>query len=209
MSGGITQLIAIGAQDAHIVGKPEVSFFQSAYKRHTNFAHVVDRQIIQGNVSNNGMSTVRFERKGDLLSYVYLTPHNGTTSQTRTAAQWKTDISKVELLIGGQVIDEQTSEFSVSIAPDVFAQNLTKSVKGGHFDGGDGKYFYPLRFSFCENWQSALPLVALQYHDVEIRITWGSTAADNRWDCYAGFVFLDTAERQMKALYYAMGGKKK
>jgi len=197
MSGGITQLIAIGAQDAHIVGKPEVSFFQSAYKRHTNFAHVVDRQIIQGNVSNNGMSTVRFERKGDLLSYVYLTPHNGTTSQSRTAAEWKTDISKVELLIGGQVIDEQTSEFSVSIAPDVFAQNLTKSVKGGHFDGGNGKYFYPLRFSFCENWQSALPLVALQYHDVEIRITWGSTAANNRWDCYAGFVFLDTAERQM------------
>jgi hypothetical protein len=103
----------------------------------------------------------------------------------------------VELLIGGQVIDEQTSEFSVSIAPDVFAQNVTKSVKGGHFDGVNSSYFYPLRFSFCENWQSALPLVALQYHDVEIRITWGSTASASRWECYAGFVFLDTAERQM------------
>jgi len=30
--------------------------------------------VIQGNVSNNGMSTIRFERKGDLLSYVYLVP---------------------------------------------------------------------------------------------------------------------------------------
>lgn len=198
MSGGITQLIAIGAQDAHIVGKPEVSFFQSAYKRHTNFAHVVDRQIIQGNVTNGGMSTVRFERKGDLLSYVYLAPHNlnGASSKSRTGDEFKTDISKVELLIGGQVIDEQTSEFSVSIAPDVLAQNLSKSLLGAHFNS-TLSYFYPLRFSFCENWQSALPLIALQYHDVEIRITWGSTAASSRWECYAGFVFLDTAERQM------------
>jgi hypothetical protein len=63
--------------------------------------------------------------------------------------------------------------------------------------------FYPLRFFFCENWQSALPLVSLQYHDVEIRITWGPDAADSyktagnliRWDCYANFTYLDTAER--------------
>ena len=49
MSGGIAQLVAVGAQDAHLVGKPEVSFFQSIYKRHTNFSHVVERQVIQGN----------------------------------------------------------------------------------------------------------------------------------------------------------------
>jgi len=197
MSGGIAQLIAVGAQDAHLVGKPEVSFFQSMYKRHTNFSHVVDRQIIQGNVSNNGMSTVRFERKGDLLGYVYLSPNDGTNSVSRTGSQFKTDIEKVELLIGGQVIDEQTSAFTVDLAPDLLAQNLSKSIKGGHFDGTNASYMYPLRFSFCENWQSSLPLVALQYHDVELRITWGSTAASNRWECYANFIFLDTNEREM------------
>lgn len=201
MSGGIAQLVAIGAQDAHLVGKPEVSFFQSMYKRHTNFSHVVDRQIIQGNVSNNGMSTVRFERKGDLLGYVYLCPNDGTQSVSRTGTQFKTDIDKIELLIGGQVIDEMTSEFTVDLAPDLLAQNLSKSIKGGHFDGTNASHMYPLRFSFCENWQSALPLVALQYHDVEIRITWGSTAADSskRWECYANFIYLDTSEREMFA----------
>ena len=66
MSGGIAQLVAVGAQDVHLVGQPEVSFFRSTYKRHTNFSQTVERQVIQGNVSNNGMSTVRFERKGDL-----------------------------------------------------------------------------------------------------------------------------------------------
>ena len=51
MSGGIAQLVAIGQQDAHIVGNPEISFFRSTFKRHTNFSQSVERQVIQGNVS--------------------------------------------------------------------------------------------------------------------------------------------------------------
>ena len=66
MSGGIAQLVAVGAQDAHLVGDPEVSFFRSTYRRHTNFSQTVERQVIQGALSAGGMSTVRFERKGDL-----------------------------------------------------------------------------------------------------------------------------------------------
>lgn len=193
MSGGIAQLVAIGAQDAHIVGKPEVSFFRSNYKRHTNFAQTVERQVIQGNPTSGGMSTVRFERKGDLLSYVYFAPNDGNNSVVLTPDQWKTRIQKVELLIGGQVIDDQTSTFSQYIAPTLFAQNLTKS-KSGFAEAGNSR-FYPLRFSFCENWQSAIPLIALQYHDVELRITWGTLNSSEKWECYAHYIYLDTDER--------------
>lgn len=206
MSGGITQLVAIGAQDAHLVGNPEVSFFRSTYKRHTNYSQTVERQVIQGSISALGTSTVRFERKGDLLGYVYLTITDGNqalqlsdlTGPTLSNFGWPDLIDKVQLLIGGQVIDEQRSIFSSNIAPDVFAQNMTKA-KTGVQQGA----FYPLRFFFCENWQSALPLVSLQYHDVEIRITWGKYAAlaykssgtPIRWDCFANFTYLDTDER--------------
>ena len=38
MSGGAVQLVATGIQDAHLTGKPEVSFFRSNFKRHTHFA---------------------------------------------------------------------------------------------------------------------------------------------------------------------------
>ena len=194
MSGGIAQLVAIGAQDAHIVGKPEVSFFRSNYKRHTNFAQTVERQVIQGNPSANGMSTVRFERKGDLLSYVYLAPNSGTSAVKFAPDDWVSQIAKVELLIGGQVIDDQTSTFSQYIAPTLLAQSLTKS-KSGFAEAAESK-FYPLRFSFCENWQSAIPLIALQYHDVELRITWGAGLSD-KWECYAHYVYLDTDERSV------------
>ena len=183
MSGGIAQLVAIGAQDAHLVGQPEVSFFRSNYKRHTNFAQTVERQVVQGNPATGGMSTVRFERKGDMLGYVYVASRaNGTPNL-------KDYVSKVELLIGGQVIDTQESEFMTDLAPVVMNQTSSKSNYNASTD-----YYVPLRFSFCENAQSALPLVALQYHDVELRITWGSLTVDDM-EVYAQFIHLDTDER--------------
>jgi hypothetical protein len=193
MSGGIAQLVAIGAQDAHLVGQPEVSFFRSNYKRHTNFAQTVERQVIQGNPTANGMSTVRFERKGDMVGYVYIAPTKLGIAHKLTSAQWVNAISKVELLIGGQVIDEQTSTFSQYMAPTVLAQNLTKSTSG--FAVATESKFYPLRFSFCENAQSAIPLIALQYHDVELRITWGTNLDGATYEVYSQFIHLDTDER--------------
>ena len=195
MSGGIAQLVAVGAQDAHLVGAPEVSFFRSTYKRHTNFSQTCERQVIQGNVNNNGMSTVRFERKGDLLNYVYFAPYVVADADTEPVPDWTAVISKVELLIGGQVVDTQDSTYSTLIAPTLSATNFSKSEAGGLYDGAGTAKFYPLRFSFCENWQSALPLVALQYHDVEIRITWGDNAKNWGWNVYANFAYLDTDER--------------
>jgi len=181
MSGGIAQLVAVGAQDAHLVGQPEVSFFRSNYKRHTNFAQTVERQVIQGNPSAGGMSTVRFERKGDMIGYVYIANRDGDVTN------WDARISKVELLIGGQVIDEQEYEFSALLAPTIFNQTYSKTTY-------NGETFYPLRFSFCENAQSAIPLIALQYHDVELRITWGATKTEDA-EVYAQFIHLDTDER--------------
>ena len=188
MSGGIAQLVAVGAQDAHLVGQPEVSFFRSNYRRHTNFAQTVERQVLQGIPTAGGISTVRFERKGDLLGYCYITRRS---PGAYTKAQWASRIKKVELLIGGQVIDDQSSHFSQYIAPTILAQNTSK---GPDRSNTSTSRFYPLRFSFCENWQSAIPLIALQYHDVELRITW-DTPVDNDYEIHAQYVYLDTDER--------------
>ena len=195
-SGGITMLIARGSQDEYLSGNPDVSFFKSVARKHTNFAQTTDRQTIQGNVQNGGLSTVRFERKGDLLSYVYLTPIDGSATWTRKTGitDWSTLISKCEILVGGQVVDEMDSHFIQHIAPKIFANNYSKSKASG-ISGQNT--FLPLRFWFCENWSSALPLVALSHHDVELRITWGPQAANNdlKWEVYASYLYLDTDER--------------
>ncbi len=202
MSGGITQLVAIGAQDVHLVGNPEVSFFQSSYKRHTNFAQLVDRQIIQGNPGAGGISTVTFERKGDMLGHVYITAKRGSQVQAKTGAEWTSIIKSIDFMIGGQVIDTHDSVFSEYLAVELMATCLSKSRLATQHNGiGHTSYFYPLRFSFCENWQSMLPLVALQYHDVQIRINWKTPVISpvETYEVYANFVYLDTNERRMMA----------
>lgn len=192
MSGGIAQLVAVGAQDAHLVGNPEVSFFRSSYKRHTNFSQTVERQVIQGNPASNGTSTVRFERKGDLLGHVYFTAENGSGS---TGIDWSNVISKVEILIGGQVIDTQEPVFMDGLATYTLANTYAKSSIAANYNPAGTSNWFPLKFFFCENVQSYLPLIALQYHDVELRITWGDVGSEVL-QCWANYVYLDTNERE-------------
>jgi len=122
-----------------------------------------------------------------MLGYVYLANRSGNIDD------WTAEVSKVELLIGGQVIDTQDGAFINTLAPVAMNQSYSKST---WVLGADGDKFYPLRFSFCENAQSALPLVALQYHDVELRITWGTLESTKEdVEVYAQFIHLDTDER--------------
>ncbi len=195
MSSGIVQLIAVGAQDEHIIGDPEISFFTSTFKRHSNFSQSLEKQTIQGAVKNNSMSSIRLERNGDLLGYTYFTMDNNTNSVD--IQDWGRIIDKVELIIGGQVIDVQDHDFTEKIAIDTYAQNVTKSSNGTHPGASARSYFYPLRFFFCEGPQSAIPLVALQYHTVDLRIYWGPEASDYNVEAYANYYYLDNEERGM------------
>lgn len=193
MSAGIVQLIAIGAQDKYIMGDPEISFFSSTFKRHANFSQSIEKQTIHGAVKNNSMSSIQFERSGDLLGYVYFTLDD--TTRALDVQHWDTVIDKVELLIGGSVVDTQDSIFTEKIAIDTFAQNVSMCALGTHPGVSSRSFFYPLRFFFCEGPKCAIPLVALNYHNVEIRIYWGSVASDYNIECFANYYYLDNDER--------------
>ena len=166
MSSGVT-LVAAG-RDNPLNIDPDFTFFSTVFKRHTNFSSVIDRLNINTKPSNNGSSTSRFEIKGDLLSYVYFvceSPDKFTASR-----DWSQVIDKIELFIGNQLVDTQYYEYSKKIATDVQASSFSRSVKGP--DGLTSSYFYPFKFFFCEDWASTIPLIALNYHDVEVVIHW-------------------------------------
>jgi hypothetical protein len=214
MSGGIVQLVATGAQDAWLTGKPEVSFFRSNYRRYTHYASSVERQVIQGAPIAGGISTIRFEKKGDLLNYVYLTARDGNGS-TVPIVNWSNVIDKVEFMIGGQVIDTQDVVYSTQIEPVTGAQNFSQRLlignAGTHVSSNNTiSGFYPLKFFFNKDWSVSLPLVALQFHDVELRITWSTNLAAAtdfnanakaanynalQYICWSNFTYLDQAER--------------
>jgi|UniRef100_A0A6C0JFP0 hypothetical protein len=193
MSSGIVQLVAIGAQDEFIMGNPEISFFNSKFKRHSNFSQSVEKQTIRGDVKNNSMSSVQIEKSGDMLGYMYMTIDDGV--EAVDTSRWDLVIDKIELLIGGSVIDTQDSIFTEKIAIDTFAQNVSRSAIGTHPGVHARSFFYPLRFFMCEGPQSALPLVALNYHNVELRIYWGSQASNYNIEFFANYYYLDNEER--------------
>jgi hypothetical protein len=175
MSGGIVQLVATGAQDAWLTGKPEVSFFRSSYKRYTHYANSTERQLIQGNPSAGNISTIRLEKKGDLFNYVYFIAKDSTGALI-PGIDWSKVVDKVELLIGGQIVDTQDMTWMTQVEPVMGAQNYSQRYLNNDTDGLTNVIngFFPLKFFFCKDWNVSLPLVALQYHDVELRITWSS-----------------------------------
>ena len=67
--------------------------------------------------------------------------------------------------------------------------------------GGVNEAMIPLQFWFCRNPGLALPLIALQYHEVKVKCTWqnvGGAAgtAGNNIEMWADYVYLDTDERR-------------
>lgn len=217
MSGGIVQLVATGSQDTWLSGKPEISFFRSNYKRYTHYAAAPERQTIQGNPSAGSVSTIRIEKKGDLLSYMYLTARDPNGAQIPNI-DWMQIIDRVELLVGGQVIDLHDANYDLDVEPVVGAQNWSQRYLNTIGPDNSTKpsnkksSFYPFKFFFCKDWSVSLPLVALQYHDVEVRITWANTLGGTlntplsgngnltyaalNYQCWCNFVYLDQAERE-------------
>jgi hypothetical protein len=81
-----------------------------------------------------------------------------------------------------------------------------------------GRIFLPLNFWFCRNPGLALPLIALQYHEVKVKLTFAAradlarsvgvdgnelgafsptpTASGPTFDLYADYIYLDTDERR-------------
>ena len=71
MPGGLIQLITTGVQDSAIIGNPEITFFKTVYKQHTQFASCQNERFI-GSLGFNKESSKVIEHNGDLLYNLYL-----------------------------------------------------------------------------------------------------------------------------------------
>jgi hypothetical protein len=204
MGGGLMQLVAYGAQDIYLTGNPQITFFKVVYRRHTNFAMEAIEQTIQGSAkTGGGYGTVTISRNGDLVHKVYV------TSETTGITDGDAIVADVELEIGGQRIDKHYKEWNQTwnelSTPESKATGL-KAMKGAigtSASTGVGMVQVPLNFWFCRNPGLALPLIALQYHEVKLKFTWGAitavaTGASTGATCkvICDYIYLDTDERR-------------
>ena len=216
MAGALMQLVAYGAQDVYLTGNPQITFFKVVYRRHTNFAMESMEQTLNGTSDFNNKVTCRVSRNGDLVGpcYVEATLTNNESNCNRVGFQL---IKQAELRIGGQMIDRQSGTWmhvwtELTNTTDQKAL-LDKIVGPKNADGTSGSVstditaHIPLQFAFCRNPGLALPLIALQYHEVEIVIEFNTKAkccADGsagtqtmtNVSLWADYIFLDTEERK-------------
>ena len=197
MGGGLMQLVAYGAQDIYLTGNPQITFFKVVYRRHTNFSMECIQQTINGSPTASGNSSVTISRNGDLVGRMYVTNANGNVTDGSQM------VSEVELEIGGQKIDKHYQEWNdvwnELSTPESKAEGL-KAMQGAIGlvgSTGVGMAQVPLNFWFCRNPGLALPLIALQYHEVKVKFTWGSTAGNvTDVKVWADYIYLDTDERR-------------
>ena len=72
MGGALLELVAKGSQDIFLTGNPTTTYFQSVYKRHTNFSTESIIQAIEG-FSNFGKKVeCEISRSGDLLTSIII-----------------------------------------------------------------------------------------------------------------------------------------
>ena len=221
MAGGLLQLSAYGSENHYLHGNPQITFFKTVYKRHTNFAMEMIEVPMEGagelSFDDPIELKVKIPRNGDLLAHMYLRlkiPEVISDDQYKFYWCEKLGLSMIDhvtLYIGGQKIEtlygnymDVTNELNLpdsklknyqSMIGDISFMNPTATYETGYYPGYDAtrsstsgdetyiKKFYdsppgifqrylniPLTFWFSRNTGLALPLLALQYHDVELKI---------------------------------------
>jgi hypothetical protein len=223
MGGGLLQLVAYGAQDVYLTGNPQITFFKVVYRRHTNFAIEAIAQTFNGSPGYGNRVTCQISRNGDLVHRMYLSLLMPDDGSVYCAGYGLRVINNVEIEIGGQKIDKHYSHWlyiwnELSLPKSKRAgynKMVGMSGDGGVVQGpkgaGDfmrGRTLYiPLEFWFCRNVGLALPLIALQYHEVKINIQFetGANCAGNAGNVpsvfptatlWVDYIFLDTDERR-------------
>jgi len=189
MGGGLLQLVAYGAQDVYLTGNPQITFFKVVYRRHTNFAIEAIQQTPTGSNSLGSRASIQITRNGDLIHRVYF---NGKIKNTGSALAvalvpnfGQKLLKTVELEIGGQRIDKHYSEWLYiwnELSLPVGKRNGYNVMVGANstnsctiLDAAESYEVYvPLEFWFCRNVGLALPLIALQYHEVKINVEYES-----------------------------------
>ena len=189
MGGGLLQLVAYGAQDVYLTGNPQITFFKVVYRRHTNFAIEAIEQTPTGSSSLGSRVSFQITRNGDLIHRVYfygVLKNPSATAAVALVPNFGQKLLKtIELEIGGQRIDKHYSEWlyiwnelSLPVGKrdgyNVMVGANSRNISTKLASTKSYELYVPLEFWFCRNVGLALPLIALQYHEVKINIEFES-----------------------------------
>jgi hypothetical protein len=186
MGGGLMQLIAYGPQDIYLTGNPQITFFKVVFKRHTNFSIEPIQQSWNSTADFGRSVTCIINRTGDLISNMHVVISLPVIDACSNIIWGYVNrlghalINETKVEIGGQLIDEQygdwlniwyeltvvdMKESYMNMIGDIPSlTNINTLAKPAY------NLYIPLQFWFNRHYGLALPIIALQYHDIRISV---------------------------------------
>ena len=216
MPGGLIQLSASGAENDYIITKPQITFFKSVFKRHTNFSiETIDIQFPNTgdilDVSRTIFKT-KIPRNGDLMSNLaVIIDIPDIISNKYKEFRWVPNlgealIHRIAIYIAGQKIEEFDSNWLnihsnthlsgekkrtydelignklENTNPELDHYNKTNNTYYPPYNNNNdtmgpfqpsirGKQLYiPIPFWFTKEIGLAVPIIGLQYHEIEVEV---------------------------------------
>lgn len=186
--GALIVLAARGPQDQFFYDNLANTFWMQVYSKHTPFAIESVQQTWSGGAALGQRAIATISRNGDLLTKLYL---QVTLNQSGTDFAYVNKlghrlIEEVELEIGGHRIDHRDGrymdlwdELTQPTEKETGEVSLMGVDRSAHVDYSNSMQvfpqsktlFIPIHFWFTETWGNALPLVALQHHEVKVSVT--------------------------------------
>ncbi len=172
----------------------KMSEFKNTFKKITNFSEVPYSFYPTGKVTWGDRMVFKINKVADLMTNMYMVlelPQIDVTQiigknedivSSNYRVKWQdyigyTAIDKAILRIGGQIIQEMTGEYMMCYT-DLYDNAWITSAMCGHdlnivtpqLQIYKQNIYVPLRFFNCGNYNSALPINALRYHEIEVEI---------------------------------------
>lgn len=228
MGGALLQLVSYGKQSEYLISNPKISYFKFVHKKHTNFSMESISNNFNEQLDFGNKSSCKISKHGDLINKMLLhitLPSIENINYEQSPISWTNElghsiIKKVELLIGGEVIDTIDGNW-LDIYSEFYLENskkegyyemikLSNSIDNYRFNDNMNLYI-PLPFWFCRNIGNSLPLIALQYHDIVVNVylrplnecIYKADINDKpknvnilNTNLYCNYIFLDTKERK-------------
>lgn len=207
--GALTQLIAIGAPDVFLIGDPQRSLWKRNSMRKTNFAIESIENTFDLRFGEPTFVTIK--RSGDLIKNCVLeiAMKRSTTDSFYPAEQF---IKSVTVMIGGQEI-ERIDDFPnwSRVHDELFndteiraANYRMQNFRDDDPPGAIRTFYVDLPLFFSKYLSTALPMIALQYHEIQLKFNFNEPynipGVDSVYvpqvKFYADYVFLDRLERE-------------
>lgn len=223
--GGLIQLAAYGNQDVFLTGNPQITFWKMVFKRHTNFAIEAIEQPFGGTPSfgsgvdsTASVSVTLPKNTADLIHKcnLQITLKRKTGSSATLVDKFGLRlINRAILSIQGYDIDSQTGEWM-----EYWNEyTMEKEKENGYLEmiGNQGSFgdsdtatvIIPLQFFFCKTPGLSLPIHALQFSEVKVKLEFndrsrcitGPTGYNpdditmEKCSLFLDYIYLDIAEK--------------